>query len=144
MAEEIIVSNRKFLLNYIDTFTETSMWEMEKIKQLNIFYAMLEKLLEYISNLNASTTSFQFSDRQKFCIEQLDLPTSEIEECFLDTLNNKPRYSRFIGDSYYNFWDYFYDYGTRKDEPINQVEKDTIIPIINKYLSVCKKLLSKI
>ena len=133
--------NRKFILDFIDKFPKTNIWKQEPIEQIKTLNNMLTLLKNYLANAEISVKLFLFSDRQKFITEQLDLPTSEIEKYFLENIKNNPRYKRFIGDSYYNFWDYFEDYRRRKDEPLNKVELETIIPIINKFIKVCTKLL---
>ena len=136
------ILDRKYILDFIDNFPKTNFWKLSKLEQLQTLNDALEKILEYISSLNASTSSFEFSARQKFILEQLIMPNAELENGLMQDLNNTPRFTRFIGDCYYNFWDYFYDYGTRKNDPINQVEKNTIIPIIQEYIATCKKILN--
>ena len=130
-----------FILDFIDNFPKTNIWKQTKTEQLNTLCNMLTLLKNYLNNAEISDKPFSFSDRQKFITEQLDLPTNEIEKFFYNNINNNPRDSRFIGDSYYNFWDYFYDYGNRKDEPINQKEAELINPIIERYLNACKKIM---
>ena len=136
------IIDRKFILDFIDNFPTTNFWKLSKLEQLQTLNNMLKKILEYISSFNTSTSTFKFSARQEYVLEQLTLPIHELENGLTQDFNNNPRFMRFIGDTYFLFWDYFYDYGTRTDDPINKIEKVTIIPIIQTHIDTCKKILN--
>ena len=118
-------------VNYIKDFENISLKDLDFIAVIKEFAGLLKSAFNSLPYVK----DWKPSGRQQFVTISLNQKIGDIMSG--EYIEKKSRLVRLYEDSYWDIFDYFYDYGN-PNPIVNKMEVESILAVIENFLIACK------